>query len=354
MPVTIPDIFSGDAFNSVTLTSMVNNQAPYVPTFLSGRNIAPAQGITTTTAAFEAQNGGLRMLASSPRGAPPSQVARPTSTLRVLPSYHFSREVQLGADELLTALNRMPMSSDAAATIQSLLMNKVDGPFGVKTEWALTMEHFLLGLIDGVIYDADNATVLYDFFSFFGISRPAAITLPFSTFTEDSGLFVKAALGIKRGVVGALTNMASAGMRLMVLCGDNFFDAVVTNKEYVAAKKLGSLESQDAAEAISESTPYAAVAYGNMIWVNYRGTDDGSTVAIPTNEARLYPEGVPGLFQTYYAPAATFQAVTAVGLPVYLLRPSDRQNDRRLVAEFESNPLFACTRPLALRRLAMS
>ena len=350
MSGTMTDIFSGDAFSSVTLTTLVNERYPYVPTFLRDLGLAPAQGMLTLDAAFEESTGSIRMLSAIPRGAPPSQAAHPKGMIRKLPSYHFSREVEINADELLAARARGTMNPQ---TLQNLIIERVDGPVGLKTEWAMTLEHMLLGMIDGVVWDADNTTKLYDFFTFFGVSRPAAVNIAFSGSGTDTAAINLAMIAMKRDMVKALNGMPTNGAQLVILCGDNYFDALVGSKEYVATKKIGATGNQDAAERIVETTPYAAVVYAGALWVNYRGSDD-STVQVPTDEARAFLRGVPGLFQTLYAPADTFETVSAIGLPLYLLNNPERQTSKRAVFELQSNPLVACTRPLSLRRLTKS
>jgi hypothetical protein len=82
MSGTMMDVFNNDAFTNVTLTERVNETFPYVPTFLYDLGIAPAQGMVTLTAAFEAATGGIRLIPTSPRGAPPSQQTAERAQLR--------------------------------------------------------------------------------------------------------------------------------------------------------------------------------------------------------------------------------------------------------------------------------
>jgi hypothetical protein len=224
---------------------------------------------------------------------------------------------------------------------------------GLKVEWKLTLEHMLLGAIDGVVYDADNTTVLYDYFDWMGVVRPAPLVLNITGQTAETGEYEKFAMALRRAMILALTGMAFAGGQVVLLCGDNFFDALITSKELKAAKKNGAMGNQDAALKIAENSPYSAFAYAGIIWVNYRGTAD-SAVAVPTEEARAFMLGVPGLFQTLFAPADTFDTVGAEGLPLYLLNLPERQTSKRFTAELQSNPLIACLRPLSLRRITKS
>ena len=350
MPDLIMDIFNGDAFSSVTLTEKVNEKYPFVPTFLQDRGLAPAQGMVTLDAAFEESTGGIRLIASSPRGAPPSQQTRSRPMLRKLTASHFAREAQVYADELVALRGRGALTPQTA---QRLLLQRTDGPIGLKVEWKLTLEHLLLGAIDGVVYDADNTTILYDFFAWMGVSRPAAIDINFSGMGAETAILDTFGISLRRTMILALQGMGLGAMMPVILCGDNFYDTAVASKEVKAAKKNGAMGNQEAAKAVAENTPYAAFQYAGCLWVNYRGTED-SVVSVPTNEARAFPEGVPGLFQTLYAPADTFDTVTGEGLPLYLLNLPERQTSKMFVAELQSNPLVACLRPLSLRRITRS
>ncbi|WP_338661770.1 major capsid protein [Pararoseomonas sp. SCSIO 73927] len=350
MSGTMMDIFNGDAFTSVTLTSKVNETFPYVPTFLYDLGIAPAEGMVTLTAAFEEETGGIRLIPTSPRGAPPSQQTGTKAKLRKLDAVHFAREAHVNADELLALRGRGALTPETA---QGLLLKRTDGPVGLKVEWKLTLEHMLLGAVDGVVYDADNSTVLYDYFDWMGTTRPDALNLPISTMTADTAVFEAFAMALRREMILALTGMAFAGGQVVVLCGDNFFDALITSKELKAAKKNGAMGNQDAALKIADNSPYSAFIYAGIVWVNYRGTLD-TKVSVPTDEARAFMLGVPGLFQTLFAPADTFDTVGAEGLPLYLLNLPERQTSKRFTAELQSNPLIACLRPRSLRRITKS
>lgn len=351
MSGTIMDVFNGNAFSSVTLTDRVNTNYPEIPLMLTNMNIAQSSGMLTTTAAFEDVTGGIRLIPSSPRGAPPSQRANPTGALRYLNAQRFAREVEINADELLAARVR---GGDVAQTLQNLIMERVDGPIGVRMDWALTMEHMLLGAIDGQVLDADNTKVLFDYYSWTGTSRPASVAIPFSTATKDTDKVSSAALAIKRQMSKALSGMAAVGVEIVVLCGDNFFDKLVGNPEARELLKVGAFGNPNGAMSISDYQPYSAIRFAGITWINYRGTDDNSTVAVPTDEARAFPRGVPGLFQILYAPADTFETVSTVGLPLYMLRRPSRQTESRAVWELQSNPIIACLRPTALLRLTMS
>lgn len=350
MPQTMIDVFSGDAFSSVTLTDLVNRNYPYYPSFLDGLNLAPAVGMLTLDAAFDTSTGAIRMLSAIPRGGPPSQSAYDARSMRRLRASHFAREIEVNADELLGL--RAADTLDAE-TLQGLILQRTDGPTGLKVQWAATREHHLLGMIDGVVYDADNATVLYDFYRWTETERPAPVNIAFAGMTAETSRIRTAATTLKRDAIKALNGMPLGAAQMMVLAGDDLYDRIDSSPEVKDARKTGAVGNRDSIRLLSETRVYDAFDYANIIWVNYRGSDD-SLVAVPPNQGRAFMQGVPGLFQTLFAPADTFETVSVVGRPLYLLNNPSRQTEKRAVFELQSNPLHACTRPQSLRRVTFT
>lgn len=351
MPEITLDIFNGDAFSAATMTGHVNMNIPFVPGFLGSLGLFPAQGVYTPTVAFDDENGNLSLIATSPRGAAPSQSKNNKGKVRHIETVRLAREAVITADQLANV--RVLGTSNQLQTAERVVWKRVEGPTGLKAELGYTLEHFYLGAIDGVVYDADGSTKIWDYFQFYGANRPAAIDFQFSATDPDSALITKASMQLKREMVKALNGFSLAGATMVHLCGDNFFDDAWTNKEVVAARKLGGTGNMEAPKIISENKAYSSFKYADAIWVNYRG-DDAGKVSIPTNEARSFMMGVPGLFGTYFAPADTFEFVNTEGLPSYVLQREERQTSSQRVFEVQSNPLAICLRPRSLRRLTKS
>jgi hypothetical protein len=346
---SILDVFAGDAFTNISLTSFVNRTPPYMPGFLSGLpGLFTGEGIFTLDVAFDEIGGALRLLSTTARGGPPSQAAHTKGAVRPLRAKHLARETEINADEVFgTRL----LGSLTAATAETLLAQRIEGATGLKAEMALTMEHFYMGAIDGVVYDGDNSTVLWDYFAWFGVVRPTAVAIAFSTEPATSSTIVyQAATTLRRTMTLALNGMALGAAKPVVLCGDTFFDKLVMSKEIAAARAAGAFSSPNALSIIAPDLVYASFTYGGVTWVNYRGSDD-SVVSVPTGEGRAFMLGVPGLFQTYFAPADTFETISNVGLPYFMLQRPERQTSSRRVFEIQSNPLVAVLRPRSLIRL---
>lgn len=346
------DIFNGDAFSNASMTSYVNENIPYIPGFLGSLGLFTAQGVYSKTVAFDDEDGSLSLISTSPRGSAPEQSKNQKGTTRYLDTVRLAREAVIYADQVSSV--RLLGTANMLQTAERLVYKRIEGPVGLKAALGYTLEHFYLGAIDGVVYDADGTTQLWDYFAHYGVSRPTAIDFAFSTATSDGGTIAKQCMKLKRQMVGALNGLPTpAGARIVALCGDNFFDAAYTNKEVVKARQTGATGRPDASDIISQNKAYSSFEYGGVTWVNYRGSEDGK-VAIDTDAARAFMVGVPGLFQTFFSPADTWDFVNTEGLPSYLLQREERQTSSARAFEIQANPLTMCMRPKSLARLTKS
>lgn len=347
MPNPILNLFDGDAFGIVSLTAKVQN-VPFTPHLLGDMGLFFAQGSETTDIAVEIENGTLTVIPTSPRGAPPSQSVNTKRKIKKAETAHIAREAAIYADQVQ---NVRAFGANQLQTLEGLVMNRVEGPFGLRAQIELTHEHHRMGAIDGAVLDADGTTVLWDWFTFFGDTRPDTVDVDFASFTAADALFEQQSTGLVRTITKELNGLVTTSMTPVALCGDNFFDKVYGNKEVKAARKDRDRRERDPKDDVfGKSKAFTRLTYGGITYANYRGTDDG-VVSVPTNEARLFPAGVPGLFQVHYAPADTWDAANTPGLPVYLLQRRERQTESARVFEMQSNPLHLCIKPKALRRL---
>lgn len=351
MPELTLDIFNGDAFSAATLTNYVNMNIPFVPGLLGSLGMFTAQGVYSTTVGFDDENGNLTLIQSSPRGAAPSQSQNNKGKTRHLDTVRLAREAVITADQVAGV--RVLGTTSQLQTAERLVWKRVEGPTGLKAELGYTLEHMYLGAIDGQVYDADGTTVLWDYFSFYGENRPAAVDYKFGTAGSDTAIITDTTMKKRRGMVKALNGFSLAGAITVNLCGDNFYDDLYNSKEVVEARKIAAHGNMEAPKIISENKAYDSFSYANEVWINYRG-DDAGKVQVPINEGRSFIMGVPGLFSTYFAPADTWEFVNTEGLPSYVFQRPERQTSSQRAFEIQANPLPMCLRPKHMRRLTKS
>ncbi|MES1927536.1 major capsid protein [Salinisphaera sp. T31B1] len=329
------NIFDNDAFSLTTLTAAINER-DFVPSMIRNMNLFRSRGVTTTTIAIERKGTELKLIPTSPRGAPPGELVTNKANLRDLRIPHLAKNATVVADEVQNV--RAFGTDDELQTVQDLVIDRTEL---LAQEFDLTEEHLMLGALQGKIYDADGTTLIYDLFSEFGVSQPAAID--FALDTDATKVRTKCTEVIR--TMGK--NMKAGGMQFGVgaIAEDSFFDALINHPDVERA-----YERFQEGAALRNDYTWQSFQFAGINFINYRGSDDGK-VGLAEGECRFFPMGVPGVFEIVYAPADYADTVNTVGLPRYVVpNLEDTGNNRYRKFEVQANPLPYCTRPQTLLR----
>jgi hypothetical protein len=208
---------------------------------------------------------------------------------------------------------------------------------------ALTIENLKLGAVQGLVTDADGSTI-YDWASEFGQTIPAEVNFDLSNTAAQAGVLRNRCTTAVRSITRNLKGQGGRNVRLMAICGDDFWDAFTANAE-VRATYL----NYQAAAALREPTAWESFNFGGITWTNYRGTDDGSTVAVSAKKAKIFPVGA-GIFKWAMAPGESFGDIGTEGKMFYSMVVTDKDRDQWVDVELYSYPLPVCTTPQALYR----
>lgn len=336
------DIFRSDAFSMVSLTTAVNN-VPFQPRRLSQLNLFNPRPVRTTTVAVEEMSGVLSLIQTTPRGAPLDQRNTEKRKIRDFRTVRIAKMDHLTADEIQNI--RAFGSETELMQVQDEVARRLNGPTGLLRQIELTWENMMLGAVQGVVTDADGSTI-YDWFSEFSITQATEIDFDLDNASPASGAVRKNCSKVVRQMMQAAAGAWIPGQTMVhALCGDAFWDDLTAHTE-VRQTYLNTMEARDLRNGIA----YESFAYGGVIWENYRGTDDGSTVAIGTDKAKFFPVNAPGVFEMAYAPAETFDYVNTPGQPVYAMAIPDDKRNAFVDLEVYSYPLPICTRPGMLQR----
>ncbi|MBP2291040.1 major capsid protein [Azospirillum rugosum] len=347
--ISMQNLFIGRAFDVMTLTTAVNN-VPYTPQFLGslGDDLFLSEGVRTTDIAIQETNGNLEVIKTSERGAPAEQSTNPKRNLRKASTVRIAKQAHVNADEVQNALGDAALTgTPQLQTLEALINERAEGAFGLRAQVELTHEYHRLGGIKGVVLDKDGAE-LYDWYNFFGISPLADHTTNFGALTTDGGTFEQECMQLVREMTTELEGLPIVSMQPVVLCGDNYYDRVYTNKEVKAARK--NRDAGRGGDVFEKSKAFSSFSFGGITFANYRGTKDGK-VGIGKDEGRMFPLGVKGLFQMLFGPPDLLGMANFKGLPIYMYMPPEEQTIRRATVEAQSDPLTLCVRPRALRRL---
>ena len=341
--MTLLNVFRGDAFSAQTLTAGVD-RVPYKPQGIGAMNLFTPKPILTKDVVIEDRNGTLTVIPTSERGTTGTQRVTERRNARFLTTPRLRHEDTIRGDELqdVRAFGEEAQLVEAASEIS----RRISGPTGLQASMELTWERHRLGALNGLVIDADGSTI-YDFYSVFGLTRPTTIFFDLGRTTatgQTAGNLRKVCNGVVRGILRSAQGMA-VGTGVAALCGDGFWDDLIAHPD-VERTYLNQAEASE----LRQGTAFGQVEFGGITWMNYRGTDDNSTVAVPSDNCRFFPTQAPEVFQVAYSPGETLSGTNQRGRPLYINRVFDTRDDPEWVKfELSSYPLHMCVRPEVLR-----
>lgn len=334
------DIFNNDAFSVTTMLPMVNKM-PFQPGFLGSLGMFEASPVATDTVAVGMLQGRLALIATTQRAAPIEAAEPDAKNVRPFIIPRLAKGDKIRAHELANIV-ASPGETDVE-TVQGVLARRQQR-LGQDVEY--TFEHMRLGAVQGKVVDADGTTILTNYWTEWGISEPSAIDL-----NLDAGSPVMGALGtqIRSQIVRPLIRASgnSPVTRIVGLAGDAFWDALISHAEVRT-----TYYNWQAAADLRTQSPFETFRYGGVDWINYRGSDDNSTIAIATDSAVVFPTNVPGMFQHVMGPGETFETINRLGQRVYPLIVRDRDRDMWVQPEIYAYPLMLNTRPDLVLKVA--
>lgn len=325
------DIFEDNAFTVPALTAAINEQ-PFVPGRLAELGLFEEEGVTTVTVQVEKDGETLALVPSGERGTSGLVVNRSKRILLPFNTVHLPERFAIKADEI-QGIRAFGEQTELQA-VQDVVNKRLAK---ARRQLDATHEFHRMGALNGVVLDADGRTELLNIYDRFGL-EPIEIEMELATAGTDVRVKCVDALDAQEEALGATT---SNGAR--AFCGKNFWRALISHqsvkKTYEGTQYAAALRA-DGREAFE---------FGGITWERYRGKVSGISF-VPDDEARLVPEGVPGLCITRFAPADYMDTVNTEGLPYYSqleMMPFKKGVD----GEAQSNPLHLVTRPRAIIRL---
>ncbi|ACA18498.1 phage protein GP20 [Methylobacterium sp. 4-46] len=333
------DVFRGDAFSAVSLTAAVDRMG-YVPGFLGSiPGLMVDTPIRTTDVWIEERLNAPALIQTSPRGAPPAQKGGDRRKARSFRTVRLADSSRIYADELQNI--RAYGSETELKQLQGEVARR---QLKIKQDFDLTHEHMRLGVIQGLVVDADGSTIT-DWYDELGQSQDAPFAFQFGSGAED-GAFLEQCNKVNRQVLRRLQGVGGTNVIVHAVVDDNWWDAMTKLPEVRETYKyaMQALQLQN-----DFMKAFSSFKYGNIMWHNYRGTDDSSTVAVPDMTAKFFPVGA-GIFQRALAPAEKFEFVNTLGQAEYSWMVPDLERDTYFDLEMYSYPLYVCTMPQALQR----
>lgn len=329
------DVFQTDAFNMMSLTESIN-KAPFKAKLLGSLGVFSAKPVRTTKVGVEEKQGTLSLISTSARGTVNDVRSAPSRKIRDFRVPHIPYFQTILADDIqnLRAFGSETELEAVASYVNEQLM-------GMRDDHEQTAEYHRVSALKGILYDGDMSTVIYNWFTEFGITQNT------STFDDSSGDMNAVCNDVLRQMAGALGNDVFG--QVYALCGDTYFDKVKQHSSF-----RNTYLNWTAAEMLQRSSlgpEYYSLAAGGFYWnniwfINYRGSS-GGTKFIDDNDAYYFPTGVPGLFQEVIAPADFMETTNTLGQRFYAKQEPLRFN-KGVELHTQSNILSICTRPAAV------
>ena len=335
------DIFRGDMFSTVALTTAVE-KVPFKPSALGEMGIFERKPIRNTTLAIESRQGKLVLIPFSERGQEGTQ-----RTTEKRKGFYFDiprlmHSDTIRADELQNI--RAFGTESELMQVEAEVARRVAGPTGLTSNMEYTWEFQRLAAVQGLCLDADGS-VKFNFFDEFGIAQPAEVGFNLAAAVPNT--LRPVINGIVRSMARASQGAFTTSTKVVALCGDAFYDAFVNHPDVIRTY-VNWAAATDLRDG-SQGAAFGAFSFGGILWLNYRGSDDASTVAIAPDKVKFFPLGAPGVFDEVNAPGESFEWVNTPGKPIYLVPIFDRDRNAWWKVEAYSYPLFICVRPEVLR-----
>lgn len=329
------NVFEADQFSLTSLSTAVDKM-DYKPSLLGSLGIFNPKPVTTRTVWVDSRDGGMNLIQTSADGSPPEELVKDSRTARAFKAVRLAKGATIKASEI--AGWRAFGTESEQERVMSEYARRMTA---VRNDMELTHEKHRLGAIQGKLLDADG-TEIYDYFTEFGESDVAAVNFALST---AATIVRNKCNEIVRGMMVSSKGRMGAGSSVHALVGHTFYD-LLTNHTNVKESFINWQAAQD----LRQGNAYQAFTFGGITFHDYRGTDDGSDIAVAAKEAKFFPVGT-DLFDHIMAPADEFMPyVGAPGQNIYSMNLVDRDRQSWVRNEQYSYPLFMCNQPGVLRK----
>lgn len=333
------DVFRGDAFSAISLTGSID-KVGYNPGLLGSiPGLFVPVPVTTTSVFIEERENAPALIQTSERGSAPKQKGGDLRTARSFRTLRLAQGSRIMASQIQNI--RAWGSETELHSVQAEVARR---NMLMRNDMELTFENMRLACVtQAKVLDADG-TELYDWADEFEQSIPNEVDFDLDNASPASGAVRKKCNAVRRSILTNLKGLGGNGVSIAALCGDAFWDDLTAHPE-VEKTFLNTQQAADLRAGFGQA--WTRFNYGDVTWINYRGTDDGTTVSVDTNKAKFFPIGA-GIFQIAWSPGETFDFVNTPGRPIYnMIIPDDDRNAYVDVEQY-SYPLPVCTMPAAL------
>lgn len=335
------DVFKQDAFSATSLVAAVD-KIGFVPQFLGSLpGLFDPAPVRSKAIWIEARGTEAALIQSSERGSPVTKLAGETRTAQPFATFRLAKESRIHASELfaIRQFGSETETKQVADEVNRRIML-------IRRDMDLTIENLKLGCVMGKVLDADASTII-DWEAALGQTIPVEVDFDLDNASPASGVLAKKCATVIRSIMRGLKGLGGGGVQIIGIAGDAFFDDFVAHPEWREWQI-----SWPQASNLTLSKVFREITFGNITFVNYRSTDDGTTVGVNTDKCKFFPVGA-GIFKWAMSPGESFADLEtgSSGQPFYPRIDVDpRSNPEWADVGLRSYPLPVCTMPQALYR----
>jgi len=333
--MSIFNIFQNDPFSFAGMATAVE-KSETVPSRLGDLGLFTANPIREIVLGVEMRENGLSLIKTSKRGEPLKQNTKSKRNMRYFETGRIGEEDTVLASEL--AFLRAFGTEDQIVQASAEVDRRLSGPGGLLEKVEATFEHMRLSALNGILLDSD-LSVIYNFYDEFGIAENAEIGFNLANIA-DGDLEKMVNAQVLRPM--RLKSKGARYSEVRAECGSEFFDALIKTAEVRERRKTDRESGKD-----NDSYLGRKVHFAGIMWEEYVGTDDGTTVAVETDKVKFYPAGLGNtVFEHVMSPGEAFEDVGQLGKRVYAeINVEQRERPRLATLEAIAYPLFLNKRP---------
>jgi len=334
------NVFTQDPFSTIQLTTAVERN-PFRPTGLGELGIFEPDPIRTTALAVEQRQGKLVLIPFSDRGEEGAQRTTEKRSARYFDVPRLMHSDTIYANEIQNI--RAFGTETELMQLETEVARRLNGPTGLTSNIEYTWEYQRLAAVQGMCTDYDGS-IKFNWFDEFGIIQATEVGFNLAAGVANSlrPLCNSIVRTMARKSQGAFTPTT----KVYALCGDAFYDAF-TNHPDVIRTFINWSAAADLRDN-SQGAAFGSFTFAGITWLNYRGSDDTTTIAVASDKVKFFPVGAPGIFRVAHAPGESFEWVNTPGKPIYIIPIFDRDRRAWWKMEAYSYPLHICTRPEVL------
>lgn len=323
-----------DRFTQQALTRSIN-ALPYHPDTIGELGIFEEEPIPTTGLAFDLIAGRISLIPHTPRGAPGAVHIAGSRSMVEMKTAHFLTRSTLLADSVQD--RRAPGDAGLDSVDRALNVRLAE----MRLNLEQTIEHQRMGAIKGLVVDSTGA-VLEDLAALYGIALQSQ-SLDLSTTTTHVPNNVVAAIRKAEMALGR----GSRPSKWIALAAPDLMDDLRAH-----ASIVGAVAGWNAAAILTADHRAGSLVVAGVEFIEYI-SPEGGPVYVGDGDAYLIPVGVPGLFQTKFAPPDYVEHVNSApeSMVPIVAKAEPLPFDRGWAIEAQTNPISFVSKPRAVVKL---